>query len=165
MRTNPVLRKSPSSPTVSRQCSKICRAHQRELHFGRIAVVHADQRRGASAAALADVAFVDDHDFSCAPLGEVERDGRAHHTSAENHDVSRGCPGVPLRTGFGIGSHVDEVFDPGIGIDGPTLKISCQFSVASSRISVLLVMRRPLSAGLFSSPATPGGPRCGRELR
>ena len=61
--------------------------HNCEPHFGRIAVVHADQRGRASTAALTDVALVDDHDFPRLPFGEMERNGCAHYTGAENHNV------------------------------------------------------------------------------
>jgi hypothetical protein len=57
-------------------------AHQRELHFRRIAVVHADQRRRTPTAPLTDMTLVDDNDLSRAPLGEMKRDGGADHTGA-----------------------------------------------------------------------------------
>ena len=87
MRTNPVLRKSPSLADDVAPVLEHVQAHQRELHFRRIAVVHADQRGGASASALTDVAFVDDHDLARFSLREMKRDGRAHHAGAEDHDV------------------------------------------------------------------------------
>ena len=94
MRTKPVLRKSPSPPTASLPVLEHVQAYQRQLHFWRIAVVHANQRGGASASALADMAFVDDYDLSRLSFREVECDRGAHHTCAENHDV-----GVSLEAG------------------------------------------------------------------
>jgi hypothetical protein len=161
MRTNPGLAEISFLSDYIRPVFKHAQAQQREPHFRRIAVVHTDQRGGTSAASLRDMTFVDDDDLSRVPLGKVERDGRAHYTGAENYDVGGGCPGAVPRTGSGIGGHVEEVLGD-LSTKLGTLKINRQFSVASSRISV---MRRPLSAGLFSSHAVPGGLRCARELR
>ena len=91
IRTNPVLRKSPSATDHVAPVLEHLQAHQSELDLGWIAVVHADQRRGASAAALSDVAFVDDCDFSRFALREMKRDGRTHYAGTQNHDI--GCRG------------------------------------------------------------------------
>jgi hypothetical protein len=64
--------------------------HHCELHFGWIAVVHANQRGRAPASPLANVALVNDYNLSRLPLREVEGNGRAHDAGAENYDVG-GC--------------------------------------------------------------------------
>ena len=88
MRTKPVLRKSPGCADELAASSETClQADQRELHFRRKAVVHANQRGRASAAAAADMIFVDDHDLSGFALRQMKCDGRTHDAGAENDDV------------------------------------------------------------------------------
>ena len=53
---------------------KHAQADQRQLHFRREAIVHANQRRRSPAASATDVIFVDHHDLSRLPLGEMKRD-------------------------------------------------------------------------------------------
>src|SRR6266404_8619658 len=161
MRTNPVLRKSPSSPTTSRQFSNM-ETHQRKLHLGWIAVVHADQRGRASTSSLTHVAFVDDRDFSRVSFREVKGDGRPNHAGPEDDNVRRGGPGVHPGAVFGLEIHVDETLgDLQTVRRGINRQAGRRFSAVSSRISVLrvLVTPRPPSIFLFSSRAIPAGPR------
>ena len=75
-------------------------AYQRQLHFRRVTVMHANQRGGASASALADVSFVYDYDLAGFSFREVECDRGSHYACAENYDVG-GC-GVGSRHRGGI---------------------------------------------------------------
>ncbi len=74
-------------PTISCQFSNIFKLIKRELYFRRKAVVHANQRRGTSAAAAPDVVFLDHDNSSGLSLRKVEGNRRSHDARAQNHDV------------------------------------------------------------------------------
>ena len=49
--------------------------------------MHADESGRTTTASLTDMALIDDYNFSRIAFREMERNGRAHYTSAENNDM------------------------------------------------------------------------------
>ena len=66
-------------------------ADQRQLHFRRVAVVHAHQSGRSAAAAAPDVILIDDEDSSRLAFREMEGDRGAHDTGAQDHDIGGFC--------------------------------------------------------------------------
>jgi hypothetical protein len=67
---------------------KDVQARNRKLHFGWVTVMHANQGRRASAAASANMIFVQDSNVSSPTPSQMKGDRRTHYAGAENNNVS-----------------------------------------------------------------------------